>query len=190
MLLSQVFGIPIKQLNFFFIGIIKLINLIRVASIPQDQRPKVLYADMSTLQALYFTSEWCIDKAGGIAIAASDRIENSYYFNKEQLLVWDPDIILCRNLTDITLMNTTAEFSNLKAVKIQPLYVIPYCIGSYGGSNPEMILTVEWMATKFHPDIFTVDELRNDIGSFYKELVGYEMSESEVDEILAGTAGG
>lgn len=74
--------------------------------------------------------------------------------------------------------------------RTKKVFVYPYCIGSYGGSNPEMTVTVAWMASVFYPGIFPKEEMRNEIRGFYKEFMGYEFSDSQLDEILAGTAGG
>jgi iron complex transport system substrate-binding protein len=158
----------------------------KVSSIPLDKRPKVLYGEMSTLTAIYFTSEWCIDKAGGIPVSANNRVEMNYQFNMEQLLTWNPDIILVRKPDDITYVNSHSEFSSINAVKNKQVYLTPACMGNYGGSSPEMPMAVEWMASKFYPDLFSESQVRADIVSFYKEFYEYELSDSQVDEILRG----
>lgn len=69
------------------------------------------------MTALYFTGEWCIDKAGGIPVAANNRVENSYVFNMEQLFKWNPDIILVQRLDDVTYVYSHPEFKEINAVK-------------------------------------------------------------------------
>jgi len=193
-LIGQVFGETDRANKTvqFFDNKINEINA-KVASIPTDQRPKVLYGDISTLQAAYITADWCIDKAGGISVAAYEgRVAVFYNFSMEQLVAWNPDIIIVRDSSDISYIYSHSEFSVINAVKNKKVYTTPSCMGQWGGSSPEMPMAVEWLASKFYPATFPEDDMEKDVISFYKEFYGYELTDSQLQEILAGahTGGG
>jgi iron complex transport system substrate-binding protein len=162
----------------------------KISSIPLDKRPRVLYANMQTLTSFFNTSEWCIEKAGGIPVTANQAnfVGNNYQFpfNMEQLIVWNPDIIIALNPSDISYINSHSEFSNIDAVKNNRVYVAPSCMGWFGGRSPEIPISVVWMASKFYPDMFSEAYMRTEITSFYKEFYGYELSDTQLDEILGG----
>lgn len=156
------------------------------SSIPSDKRPRVLYANMKTLTAPYLSSEWCIKKAGGIPVSDNGRVSTSYQFNEEELLKWNPDIIIVLSPDDISRVYDTEEYNGINAVKNKQVYITPSCMGYFGGSSPEMPIAVKWMASKFYPDRFSEDETNTDITDFYKDFYDYTLSESQLKEILGG----
>jgi ABC-type Fe3+-hydroxamate transport system substrate-binding protein len=52
----------------------------------------------------------CIDKAGGIPVAATGA-KTTWQYNLEQLIAWNPDIIFVRYSGDIAYVQSHIEFS-------------------------------------------------------------------------------
>jgi iron complex transport system substrate-binding protein len=186
-LIGQVFGDTGRadKIIRYFDKKINEINA-KVASIPTEKKPKAFYGNMQILTAVYLSSERCIDKAGGFPVSANYRKEMNYQFSMEQLVVWNPDIIIVIDPKNIPYMYANTQFSSINAVKNKQVYIAPACMGNFGGRSPEMPLAVEWMASKFYPDLFPEEMVRNDIIDFYNEFYGKKLSDTQVDEILAG----
>ena len=85
-------------------------TLARVAEalrpVPAAQRPRVLYLQPGTLTQPRLIAEWWIPAAGGISVTDDGRTAESRSFSLEQVLLWDPDILIVTDPKDVTLVST------------------------------------------------------------------------------------
>lgn len=129
-------------------------------------------------------SEFYIDLAGGENPA--NAISGSKVVGVEQVLAWDPEVILLNNFEpglepadvyDHPLLSATT------AARERRVYKVP--LGGYRWDPPshESPLMWQWLAMVLHPNEVHFP-MRERIGSAYRLLYGYELSPVEVDEIL------
>lgn len=189
--LGQVFNDPAraKAYDDFYNSILANISS-RIASVPESGRPTVLY--------FYATRVWAMDASGWIVPAGGVEVFNpagltpvaagdvAYPISMEQLLAWNPDIIvLAHATTDIPAMNNNSEFDELSAVQNHRVYVCPYGV-CYWWRGAESPLMVEWAATKLYPNLFPQSELVSDMKTFYQEFYNYNVTDQDIANMLGG----
>ena len=69
---------------------------------PSAAQPKVLYFNPATLTQPRLIAEWWIPAAGGISVTQDGRTAESRTFALEQVLLWDPDILIVTAPEDVT----------------------------------------------------------------------------------------
>ena len=159
----------------------------KVAAIPRDQRRSILYFGQAekNLQVRGEGSynHFYMELTGGInaAAEAGDTVE----INAEQLLAWNPDVLLLGNF-DAAVPDTfykDPRFAGLKAVQNRQVYKVP--LGGYRWDPPsqESPLMWQWLAQVMYPDVFAGD-LRGTMRGYYKAVYGYELTDAEIDGIL------
>ncbi|WP_286878915.1 ABC transporter substrate-binding protein [Methanoculleus sp. UBA413] len=159
-----------------------------VASIPDGQRPKVLFCNYKSMSTGLKIDEWFIEKAGGIAVSKTDRVEESMTFDLEQLLAWDPDVIIL-NSQEIALVQNDTRLSGVSAVKNGNVYVAPMGAHYWAHRTSETPLMVLWTAKTIYPEQFKDLDMEAEVMAFYKEFFGCEITRDQAAEILSGTAG-
>ena len=189
-LLGQVFNDPGRAANYtqYFDSRVSQVNS-TVSSVPADQRPKVLFFSPKTLTVPHKICEWWIAEAGGIPVSANNRSTESYQFDMEQLLKWNPDIIITTTPDEVGYIYNDTRFSDISAVKNKQVYTTPVGAHVWGHRTIETPLMVEWAATKFFPDKFTDAQMINDTISFYQQFFGTTITQDQAKEIISGQAG-
>ena len=108
---------------------------------------------------------------------------------KEKFLEIDPDVILIGSqnqyLTMESLMNDRT-LSYLKAVKTNQVYRIPQGIFPWCKTGPESSMQMVWAAKLLYPDLFTDIDVARIAKSFYIDFFGTDISDENVEKILAG----
>ena len=186
-LMGEIFNKPERAAEYaqYFDAKIAEINR-TVASVPVDQRPKVLSVRQS--MTVMKSSEWWITEAGGIAVSKDNgTATGNYQFDMEQLLKWNPDVIIGWNESFKDVYNDS-RFSDISAVKNHRIYVTPSGAHDWGAVTSESPLMVEWAASKFYPELISEDKVIADTTSFYKQFFGVTLTRDQVIEILNGTA--
>ena len=160
-----------------------------VASIPDDQRPKVLFCSYNSMSAGHKIAEWYIEKAGGIAVAKEAHVAESLKFDLEQLLVWDPDVLILGNHNEIPLVYNDTRLSSVSAVKNGRVYApTPMGAHSWSARTSETPLMVLWTAKTIYPEQFKDLDMEAEVMTFYKEFYNCEITRDQAAEILSGTA--
>jgi iron complex transport system substrate-binding protein len=119
------------------------------------------------------------------AVNAAEDINGEQDVDPEQVLAWDPDIVLVGNFDSGTPATITGHpaFSTLSAVKSRRVYKVP--LGGYRWDPPsqESPLMWRWLYELVVPGA-NLGDLRAHIRSYYNFLYGYTLSEAQVDQIL------
>ncbi|MDR1978092.1 MAG: ABC transporter substrate-binding protein [Synergistaceae bacterium] len=159
-----------------------------VAAIPQDKRPKIVYlyryGDSIQIggQNSYF--DYFIKMVGGVNPAENSPSESQ--INEEQLLTWDPDIILLNGFQSALAPDdvyANANLAGIKAIKNRHVYKMPLGGYRWDPPNQESPLMWKWLAMLAHPDTFNWD-LRSDIVEAYRFLYNQEPTQEDIDGIL------
>ncbi|MFL0195199.1 ABC transporter substrate-binding protein [Clostridium sp. WILCCON 0269] len=173
------------------------INMISsvTSKIPEDQKLKVLHiADFSPLKVDgkdTIIDSW-IKVSGGIN-AAGDVSGNAKEVSMEQILTWNPDVIIVsstvgnadrkKSLTEI-LNDETWKKTN--AVQKGRVYVNPDGAFSWDRYSAEEALQIQWVAKTLYPEKFQSLDVGKETKWFYKTFFNYSLSDSEVQRILNG----
>lgn len=168
------------------------INKIRqsLAGIPESEKPKVLHVTaMSplTVSGRNMIMDTWIKLCGGINAAAS--IDMSKQVSPEQILLWNPDIIIYAGAsTVITEQDVLSNpvLKNTKAGKTGRVYLNPKGLFSWDRYSVEEALQIQWAAQKFFPERFRGFDIVAETVSFYREFFGYPLTGREAEMIIKG----
>jgi len=161
-----------------------------VAKIPENNKVRVYYAEgtdgLSTERAASLHAE-LIPLAGGVNVHQGEEVDH-YGMEKismEQLLLYDPEVILVKEKTFFATVHADARWRNLKAVKTKRVYLIPYEPFNWFDRPPSFmrLLGIKWLLNLLHPDLYPVD-MAAETRSFYRLFLGVDLNEAQVREVL------
>ena len=170
----------------------------RLSKLDQAQRPSVLhissYPPLIVDGGPSLIGEW-IKIGGGIDAAAS--VSGTHVgITIEQLLKWDPDVIIVQTpggdlgLTAnsgqsvIASLAAAPGWQDLKAVKAGRVYINPQGMYPWDRFGPEEVLQVQWAAKTLHPELFQDLDMRAEARSFYRTFFGYSLEDQELDQMF------
>ena len=121
-----------------------------------------------------------ISMAGGENVAGA--LEDSYWatVSYEQLLAWDPDVIVIVPEADYTKeeMLADAQLSGLRAVREGRVYAMPSSVEAWDSPVPAMTLGSLWLAGVLHPDRY--DSFAEDAATFYRAFYRIELEPGQL----------
>ncbi len=128
--------------------------------------------------------------AGGIDVSLSGQLvmdEDKYYTTLEEILKWDPQVILCNVEATFEYILGQAAWRNMQAVKNSEVYLMPVGISRWGHTTSvETPLAIVWTASVLYPDTFGDVNLEALMREFYSEMFEYEVTDEQINEILRG----
>lgn len=184
-LLGNVFNEPDRAaayVTYFDLTIQRVHDM--VATIPEDQRVKVLYINPRTMSQPHLIAEWWIPAAGGISVTNDGRTTESVTFTIEQVLQWNPDVLVVANPQDEQTLLTDERFKPLKAVANKRIYIAPTGAHLWANRTSEEPLTILWAAKSFYPDHLKDLNLTKEVQNFYGNIYGVQLTDDQVNEIL------
>ncbi len=149
----------------------------------EDARVACIYGDVESLTNPHIISEWWISAAGGRSVTKERHTKNSLEYTLEELLAWQPEVIFSSN-TNVDEILNDANIAELPAVKEGKIYVVPTVAHVWGNRTVEQPLTVMWAMNKLYPELYTEEELAEDIKYFYSTFFKYDMTDEEVASII------
>lgn len=165
------------------------------SKIPENQKPKVLHItslNPLTIDGTNTIIDSWIKVAGGIN-AASNVSGNSKVVSMENILQWNPDVIIfssntVNNPTDrntaIEKLSSDPTWSKINAVKNKKMYVNPDGAFLWDRYGAEEALQIQWAAKTLYPDKFTNIDMTKETKSFYKTFLNYNLTDNQTDRIL------
>jgi iron complex transport system substrate-binding protein len=163
-----------------------------IASIPPNNKPKVLHVTSTspiTVSGSNMIMDAWIKLCGGVNAAAG--VENSKQVSPEQILIWNPDIIIyAATSTEIKEQDifSIPALKNTKAVKNKRVYINPKGLFSWDRYSAEEALQIQWAAQRFYPDLFKSFDAVNETVFFYKSFFDYSLTNAEAEMIIKGEA--
>ena len=163
-------------------------------SIGEEQKVKVYYAEgmegLETEVSGTVNSE-AFDLAGAKNVAVPDTPDiRRMQVSIEQILVWDPEVIIISTDGDTThsvynKIKSDKTWANITAVKNNEVYEIPNYPYDWINRPPSVmrLLGVKWLSALLYPEVIKTD-MRADISEFYSLFFNYEISEKEIEDIL------
>jgi iron complex transport system substrate-binding protein len=161
----------------------------KMESLTVQQRPRVLH--IQSLNPLKVDgSDTLIDqwiRAAGGRNAADGLKGNMQSVSAEQLLAWQPDvIILAASAGDISTSAYASQFALLDAVKRGRVWRNPAGVFPWDRYGTETALQIQWAAQKLHPALFPNLNMVQATRDFYRRFFDYPLTPEEAQKILAG----
>lgn len=158
------------------------------AATPAARRPKVLYfqrfetglrpAGTGSYNDFYVRLVGGANAAQGISGASAD-------VTFEQVLAWDPDVILLGGFDGVlpATLYADTKWRALKAVRDKRVYKVP--VGGYRWDPPshESPLMWLWLYGLLHPEDTSID-LRREVRKLFRFLYSHQLTDAELDRLL------
>lgn len=125
-----------------------------------------------------------IELVGAQNVAAELGVESSV--TSEQILAWQPDIILLSSADPEALPQRVYDdpiLSHLSAAQHRRIYKTPQGGYIWDSASPENPFIWMWLANLAHPDLFAFD-LRQELRQGFRLLYDFELSDADIDRIL------
>lgn len=167
-------------------------NLARVARGISDlataARPRVYYASIDALHTegrLSMVDAW-IRAAGGRNVAAEAGISGDAQVGLEEVLRWDPDIIVTLDARQRERIVADPRWQPIRAVRDGRVMVNPAGINAWCTRAAETALQVLWAAKLFHPERFEGLNIEAETRQFYQRFYGFALSGDDLAQVLLG----
>jgi iron complex transport system substrate-binding protein len=161
----------------------------RLKDLPAAQRLRVLHvASLNPIKvdgADTLIDEWI--NAVGARNAATGLKGNLQVASAEQLLQWQPDvIILAADAGDIDKAPAHALLESLNAVRQGKVLRNPAGVFPWDRYGTEIALQLQWASQQLHPELFGGQDLLAQTMSFYRQFFDYPLNRQQAQRMLAG----
>jgi len=114
--------------------------------------------------------------------------ENSSEVSMEQLMLWDPDILILAPDSCYETIYDDEAWAGVTALKEGQVYEAPFGPYSWIDRPPSMqrILGIQWLGNVIYPEYFDYD-IRERAKEFYELFFHYELSDAELDELMVNS---
>jgi iron complex transport system substrate-binding protein len=164
----------------------------KTSSLTDDKRPKVLHVEsLNPIEVdggSTIINEW-IETAGGINVAKGVK-GNMKEVSMEHILKWNPDVIIIGangvngKVTTVDELKSNELWANVSAVKNNKVYQNPTGAYLWDRYSPEEVLQLQWAAKTLHPDLFQDIDIKEITYNYYKDYLGYSLTDSDIERIL------
>lgn len=164
----------------------------RAASIPESERTTVFYAsgDDGLATMLSGTIHAQIYELVGaeLVVKADDAQvqQGGGSVSMEQLLVWDPDVIMFAQGSIYDQIAGDEVWGALSAVKNGTYYEIPTEPYNWLGRppGPNRMVGIRWLGNLLYPEIFDYD-IEEEVRECFRLFYRYELSDEELNSLLS-----
>ncbi len=168
-----------------------------VANITEEEKVTVYYAEgdggLSTEPAGSQRTE-LIDFCGGsnVAVVGAQTGYGMTTVSMEQILIWNPDIIIIGRAADASLYDTILSdkrWKTIQAVTNERVYLRPNNPFSWfdGPSGMNEIIGIYWMIQTLYPTQCTDLDLKDKVQEFYLDFYHYTLTDSDYTALMANT---
>lgn len=160
-----------------------------VSKVPINDRKKVLYVSVTAegVSSVHGTGVWGDDfiKSSGSLNAAD--VEGSKQVNAEQILMWDPDLIIVQKdqkANAVEKVMKDPKIGDLKAIRGKQVYQVPIGAFWWDRPSPESPLAFMWLAKLVYPEYTKEIDLKKETKEFFKTFYNYDLSDAEYDSFF------
>ena len=161
--------------------------------LPEEKRVRVYYGNkedsLETVPAGSLHGQ-VLDLAGAVNVADVELSSARVRISLEQLLAWDPDVIVVNGEPKASLSGSAAaagilndpDFAALTAVRNGAVYGAPSAPFSWieRPPGPNRIIGVRWLAGLLYPDAAAYD-VDDEVREFFRLFYHVELSEEQLD---------
>lgn len=147
-----------------------------------DSHPSILISGSEPLRIASgeMYQSFMVEAAGGISVS---RDLTGYWndSNLEQILVWNPDMIISVPYSNgsADTITSSAEWQVLSAVQNGQVYEMPSYVAPWDTPIPESVLGIIWLTNKLYPNQTDLD-CAIETAYFYRTFYQYELPEEEL----------
>jgi iron complex transport system substrate-binding protein len=162
-----------------------------VASVPAERHPKVYLArqpgGLESGNRGSINTE-IIERAGGINVVEGGREGGGLVtVSMEQVIAWNPDTIVTTDEKFFQAVPSAVPWLQTDAVRQHRVFLSPTLPYGWIDAPPSLnrLIGLQWLARLFLPDKFA-QNLRTATKDFYKQFYQVDLSEPDLDCLLAG----
>ena len=177
--------------NQYYLNCIERVSQ-ATSTIPMEERPRVYHATVEpyrTSPGDSLPSDW-LSIAGVLNVAAMDSVgvrSANQQIGIEQILLWNPDIILANEPTTVNAIRNDPKWAPVTAVKGNRVYQLPIGISRWGHPGSlETPLVILWAAKAIYPEKFQHIDMVVEMKYFYHQFFNFELSDTVIKQIFNG----
>lgn len=164
----------------------------KAASIPEDKRTTVFYASgddgLATMLSGTIHAQ-IYELVGAQLVVTADNAQvqkGGGSVSMEQLLVWDPDVIMFAQGSIYDQIADDEVWGALSAVKNGTCYEIPTEPYNWLGRppGPNRMVGIRWLGNLLYPEIFDYD-IEEEVRECFRLFYRYELNDEELHTLLA-----
>jgi iron complex transport system substrate-binding protein len=162
----------------------------RVARVPAGKRPSVYYArgpkGLETAARGSINVE-SLERLGVRNVAEKLGSAGVAVVSPEQVLAWDPEIIVAIDPAFVASVRGDALWKNVRAIREGRVYLVPQAPFPWVDFPPSVnrLIGLKWLGRIFYPEQFPED-LRQETRAFYTLFYHQAPTEAQLDVLLAG----
>jgi len=165
----------------------KMRRIVSITSkIPENRKPTVYYItgrNVFATQGGAGTSRWLLEMAGA-RMVSRDLNRNFLDATMEQVIAWDPEVILVGGLTTPDAIRNDPRWKAVRAVRENRVYTCPEGVFIWGHGSSEGHLFVLWLAKILHPERFRSFDLVRETREYFTCFYHYPLTDNEARRIL------
>ncbi|WP_312472160.1 ABC transporter substrate-binding protein [Neobacillus sp.] len=180
-----------EEFNHYYNEIISQVSK-KVKDIPDKDRVRVYHSVMEATRTDPTNSlpaEW-IKVAGAVNVSVGEKlklVQKKYIASLEQILLWDPDVILVNQDGVGDYILESSQWQTLKSVKNKKVYQLPNGVSRWGHPGGlETPLAILWTAKTLYPDKFEDTNMEEVTAKFYEDFFNYKLTPDLMEKILSG----
>lgn len=180
-----------QKYNDYYNNVIDRVNEI-VKDIPEEEKVRLLHSENQATRATHETSlaaDWT-RAAGVINVSVGEDLEmygNDYYASIEQILLWNPEVIIVNESAAHKLIMGHPQWSGISAVRNNKVYQLPNGISRWGHpGSVETPLALLWTAKMVYPEKFTHIDMNEEVRYYYKTFFHMDLDDEMIETILKG----
>jgi iron complex transport system substrate-binding protein len=155
---------------------------------PAERRPRVYYGlgpDGLTTPLPGDPAAEAIGEAGGINVAAPLGRSHATRISRDQLLAWNPDIIIAQYPRFYDTLRRDRFWRRLSAVRNNKVYLEPESPFGWIDDPPGVnrLIGLSWLSALFYPEP-THEELRGMVCEFYDRFYRVRLTNARLNDIL------
>ena len=166
----------------------------KAASIPEAERKTVYYGEKDTglstiLSGTIHSQIYELVGAKIVVDAGSAQVQQGGgTISMEQLLAWDPDVIMFAQGSIYATVAEDASWAALNAIKNDTYYEIPTEPYNWLGRppGPNRMIGVRWLGNLLYPEVFDYD-IEKEVKDFFSLFYRYELTDAEVQGLLGNS---
>ena len=112
---------------------------------------------------------------------------NDYYASIEQILIWDPEVIIVNEPAAYKLILGHPQWSGISAVRNGKVYQLPNGISRWGHpGSVETPLALLWTVKTVYPEKSTHIDMNEEVRYYYKTFFNMDLDDVMIETILKG----
>lgn len=163
----------------------------KAASLPEEDRLRVYYGQDDGLSTMLRGTihAQIFELVGGVVAADAGSVQvqkGGGMVSMEQLMVWDPDVILFASGSVYDIAAEDPVWNTLTAIRTGRYYEIPAEPYNWLGRppGPNRIIGVRWLGNLLYPELFAYD-IEQEVRTYFRLFYRYDLSDEEVQTLLA-----